>query len=83
MAVGLIQCVFVGCLAIFNVEIKRRPYHRNCHCALHGSSGRASKVCMHEEKISYPIRRDRCMSGSLNLALSTRPMYVSGDRREN
>ncbi|KAF5180037.1 hypothetical protein FRX31_030381 [Thalictrum thalictroides] len=39
-------------------EIERRPYHRNCSCALHKSKGhQCYKVSNGNKKISYPMRR--------------------------
>ncbi|XP_042429054.1 uncharacterized protein LOC122015995 [Zingiber officinale] len=32
------RLVFDGCIGTFDGEICRRPYHRNCGCALHRSS---------------------------------------------
>ncbi|CAL9182297.1 unnamed protein product [Musa hybrid cultivar] len=32
---ALLQCVFDRCIAAFDTEVRRRPYHRNCGCALH------------------------------------------------
>ncbi|KAF5469630.1 uncharacterized protein LOC121242472 [Juglans microcarpa x Juglans regia] len=61
-AEGLLRCVYEGCIAGCDTEIERRPYHRNCGCALHdksrkGSSNAAliSKCC--KKNVSYPIRR--------------------------
>ncbi|GAA0164450.1 hypothetical protein LIER_43683 [Lithospermum erythrorhizon] len=39
MAAGVVellfQCVFVGSLSIKDTDKERRPYHKNCSCALH------------------------------------------------
>ncbi|XP_039141179.1 uncharacterized protein LOC120278451 [Dioscorea cayenensis subsp. rotundata] len=48
MATGveaLLRCVFEGCIAFSDADIERRPYHRNCGCALHGKlcSGKVLK----------------------------------------
>ncbi|PSS36135.1 Mucin-5AC like [Actinidia chinensis var. chinensis] len=63
-------CVFDGCLSGSDTEIKQRPYHRNCSCALHRSRGlcpHASPRCAH---VSYPIRRT-WSEGSLALLASS------------
>ncbi|KAK1437407.1 hypothetical protein QVD17_03198 [Tagetes erecta] len=47
---------FEGCLTSGDLEITRRPYHRNCSCALHKTQGN----CFHASRVtnvSYPIRR--------------------------
>ncbi|KAK2966539.1 hypothetical protein RJ640_002999, partial [Escallonia rubra] len=31
----LLWYVFDGSLSMYDMEIDRRPYHRNCNCALH------------------------------------------------
>ncbi|KAF9614440.1 hypothetical protein IFM89_018585 [Coptis chinensis] len=43
-AEGLLRCVFDGCLSVSDIEIERRPYHRNCSCALHKSKGWISSL---------------------------------------
>ncbi|RWR75531.1 hypothetical protein CKAN_00391700 [Cinnamomum micranthum f. kanehirae] len=53
---GLLRCVFEGCIATYDMEIERRPYHRNCGCALHNTRG-CTKASNCDTKISYPIRR--------------------------
>ncbi|KAK9697934.1 hypothetical protein RND81_08G070800 [Saponaria officinalis] len=49
------NCVFDGSISGPHCEIDRRPYHRNCGCALHRSGG----GCPHRKckNVSYPIRR--------------------------
>ncbi|KAL2228774.1 UNVERIFIED_CONTAM: hypothetical protein Sindi_1857100 [Sesamum indicum] len=34
-AVLMFRCVFDGCLQMRDTDMERRPYHRNCKCALH------------------------------------------------
>ncbi|PQP97438.1 hypothetical protein Pyn_10107 [Prunus yedoensis var. nudiflora] len=31
----MFQCAFEGSLSMQDTEIERRPYHKNCTCALH------------------------------------------------
>ncbi|CAN0900656.1 hypothetical protein LINGRAHAP2_LOCUS20963 [Linum grandiflorum] len=31
--------VLDACISAFNTEVNRRPYHRNCDCALHKKKG--------------------------------------------
>ncbi|RZC80186.1 hypothetical protein C5167_042768 [Papaver somniferum] len=61
-AEGLIRCVFEGCISTSDTDIERRPYHKNCNCALHRSSSKSSSAaatanCNSKKKLSYPIRR--------------------------
>ncbi|CAA2969916.1 Hypothetical predicted protein [Olea europaea subsp. europaea] len=53
---GLLRGLFEGCISGGDMGIQRRPYHRNCNCALHKSRGR----CSHPPKntqVSYPVKR--------------------------
>ncbi|XP_077238030.1 uncharacterized protein LOC143879496 [Tasmannia lanceolata] len=61
---GLSHSVFEGAIATPDMEIERRPYHRNCSCALH-KSGDCTKSSPCNTKISYPVRRswsDGCLA---------------------
>ncbi|GJY86989.1 retrovirus-related pol polyprotein from transposon TNT 1-94 [Tanacetum coccineum] len=53
---GLFGNVFGGCISCDELAIQRRPYHRNCNCALHKSN---ENHCSHVNvpKVSYKIRR--------------------------
>ncbi|XP_020209067.1 uncharacterized protein LOC109794003 [Cajanus cajan] len=55
---GLFRPIYEGCISAFDSDVERRPYHRNCGCALHSKSTRA---CTHKSPrgntVSYPIRR--------------------------
>ncbi|PIA32975.1 hypothetical protein AQUCO_04200012v1 [Aquilegia coerulea] len=54
---GLFRCVYERCISSNDTDIERRPYHRNCKCALHKQRGNCSKSLYRDHKISYPIRR--------------------------
>ncbi|CAN8286073.1 unnamed protein product [Cochlearia groenlandica] len=64
---GIFRCIFEGCISGLDSAIERRPYHKNCGCALHeGSRGggknrkqRRTSCGRHgsSESISFPIRR--------------------------
>ncbi|KAJ0029787.1 uncharacterized protein LOC116143602 [Pistacia vera] len=73
---GFFRCVYEGCISGGDTEIERRPYHRNCGCALHSKSnnkGRGNYICPNGlpkcKNVSYPIRRS-WSEGSLVLAAS-------------
>ncbi|ERN10395.1 hypothetical protein AMTRI_Chr12g236910 [Amborella trichopoda] len=71
---GLIECMFEGCLSQSDMGIERRPYHKNCSCALHKSkSSFCSKSAHHNATISYPIRRS-WSEGSLASATIARSL---------
>ncbi|CAA7408053.1 unnamed protein product [Spirodela intermedia] len=50
------QGLYVGCLSSAGVEVRRRPYHRNCGCALHKSGG-CTGCLPSSSKVEYPICR--------------------------
>ncbi|KAK9130514.1 hypothetical protein Sjap_011001 [Stephania japonica] len=54
----VMNCLYEGCLSVSDAEVERRPYHRNCGCALHrsGGGGGGGGGCR-RKKISYPMRR--------------------------
>ncbi|KAM7472974.1 hypothetical protein LguiA_011157 [Lonicera macranthoides] len=45
-----------GRLTMHDVDIERRPYHRNCSCALHKSKG-PSNICSQHGKFSFPKKK--------------------------
>ncbi|KAL5772760.1 hypothetical protein ACOSP7_012371 [Xanthoceras sorbifolium] len=72
---GFFRCVYEGCISGCDSGIERRPYHRNCGCALHSkSNNKSSRNCnpsnSHKCKkinVSYPMRR-AWSEGSLVMA---------------
>ncbi|KNA16922.1 hypothetical protein SOVF_084820 [Spinacia oleracea] len=67
---GMFHCVFDGCIS-GNSEIQRRPYHRNCSCALHRSRGSCSHTSLpRSSNVTYPIRRS-WSEGTLALSASS------------
>ncbi|KAF5180036.1 hypothetical protein FRX31_030380 [Thalictrum thalictroides] len=57
VAGALLQCVYNGSISMFDMEIDRRPYHKNCDCALHKSKKNSSNQCSHRRKISVPTKQ--------------------------
>ncbi|KAB2618847.1 hypothetical protein D8674_014716 [Pyrus ussuriensis x Pyrus communis] len=51
----MFQCVFEGSLSMQDTEIERRPYHKNCNCALHSKVGICSNAC--QRNISFPKKQ--------------------------
>ncbi|OIV99873.1 hypothetical protein TanjilG_26211 [Lupinus angustifolius] len=68
---GLFRWVYSGCISNYDNCVERRPYHRNCGCALHNKS---PKNCTHKvtrcNNVSYPMRR-AWSEGNLVLADSS------------
>lgn len=54
---GLFRPIYEGCISGHDHGVERRPYHRNCGCALHSNN----KSCRHRmprcNNVSYPMRR--------------------------
>ena len=66
----MLRCVFDGCLSMQDMEIERRPYHRNCSCQLHKSKGASSiNTCPNQRNVSFPMRHS-WTSCSLSMAAS-------------
>ncbi|PKA65523.1 hypothetical protein AXF42_Ash005857 [Apostasia shenzhenica] len=54
---GWIRCTFEACISSFAGEIRRRPYHRNCRCALHGRSRCHDGGGSSRSTVSFPLSR--------------------------
>ncbi|PIA45667.1 hypothetical protein AQUCO_01600116v1 [Aquilegia coerulea] len=57
VAGALLQCVYNGSISVFDTEIERRPYHKNCSCAFHRTAKNSSNICPHRRKISVPTKQ--------------------------
>ncbi|KAK6942234.1 hypothetical protein RJ641_027611 [Dillenia turbinata] len=66
---GFLRGVYEGCISGNDMGIERRPYHKNCDCALHKSRKQCSHTMNGGPNISYPIRRS-WSEGCLALAAS-------------
>ncbi|KAB2618840.1 hypothetical protein D8674_014709 [Pyrus ussuriensis x Pyrus communis] len=51
----MFQGVFEGSLSMQDTEIERRPYHKNCSCALHSKSGVCSNAG--QRNLSFPKKQ--------------------------
>ncbi|RXH74318.1 hypothetical protein DVH24_029039 [Malus domestica] len=49
----MFRCVFEGSLSMQDTEIERRPYHKNCSCALHSKAAFAPMLV----KETFPFLR--------------------------
>ncbi|KFK37414.1 hypothetical protein AALP_AA4G253800 [Arabis alpina] len=73
---GIFRCIFEGCISGLDSAIERRPYHKNCKCALHDGSKnqnqRRSSCRRHgsSESISFPIRRSWSEGNILAMSFS-------------
>ncbi|KAK7347166.1 hypothetical protein VNO80_21693 [Phaseolus coccineus] len=49
----MLRFVFEGSISLHDMEIERRPYHKNCGCALHNLNGICSKACPQKTCVSF------------------------------
>ncbi|KAL3824574.1 hypothetical protein ACJIZ3_020603 [Penstemon smallii] len=49
----MFRCVFDGSLSMCDMNIERRPYHRNCKCAMHELKGKCSHAGSQPRNISF------------------------------
>ncbi|TKY73063.1 Cyclophilin peptidyl-prolyl cis-trans isomerase family protein isoform 1 [Spatholobus suberectus] len=58
MAIGashmMLQCLFGGTISMNDMEVERRPYHKNCGCALHNLKDICSNVGHKQRHVSFP-----------------------------
>ncbi|KAG4949781.1 hypothetical protein JHK82_043001 [Glycine max] len=77
---GLFRPIYEGCISAYDNDVERRPYHKNCGCALHSKSRRNSRACTHKlpkcNNVSYPMRR-AWSEGSLSMASATTSAHSS------
>ncbi|KAL7093380.1 hypothetical protein ACP275_11G037700 [Erythranthe tilingii] len=74
----MFRCVFDGSLSMCDMDIERRPYHRDCKCALHEIKGKCSHSGSKQRNIPFPNRefQSKC-SLSLSFSnISSRSSYV-------
>ncbi|EEF38885.1 conserved hypothetical protein [Ricinus communis] len=65
----MLQCVFDGSISMHDIEIERRPYHRNCDCALHKFNAVNLNACSRKRNIKFPTKKTSTHC-SLTLAAS-------------
>lgn len=79
---GFFRPIYEGCISGFDNCIERRPYHRNCGCALHSKSrnkllsGANNKSPIRPNSVKYPMRR-AWSEGNLVLAAASSSHHSS------
>ncbi|XP_010533081.1 PREDICTED: uncharacterized protein LOC104808924 [Tarenaya hassleriana] len=81
---GMFRSIFEGCISGCDAAIERRPYHKNCRCALHersrggggglgGKNQNQRRICRHgrSESVAFPIRRSWSEGNVLALHLAS------------
>ncbi|KAL0334056.1 UNVERIFIED_CONTAM: hypothetical protein Sangu_1561800 [Sesamum angustifolium] len=79
-AIFMSRCVFDGCLQMRDTDLERRPYHRNCKCALHKPKADCphSAAAQWRRNVSFPSKQftnERSFSVSTS-ATSSQSYYV-------
>ncbi|CAI9783092.1 unnamed protein product [Fraxinus pennsylvanica] len=72
--------VFEGSLSMCDTDIERRPYHRNCTCALHKKKATCPNAVLHSRIISFPKKElwNKCSLISVSAStVSSRSSYVA------
>ncbi|ONH98554.1 hypothetical protein PRUPE_7G253900 [Prunus persica] len=71
----MLQCAFEGSLSMQDTEIERRPYHKNCTCALHKFKGGACSIAC-QRNVSFP-KKHSLSDGSLCMQASSTSKFSS------
>ncbi|KAK8655036.1 hypothetical protein V6N13_107628 [Hibiscus sabdariffa] len=75
---GLLLSLYEGCISVCDTTIERRPYHRNCRCALHDKSrGNCPRAFAKSKSVSYPIRT-AWGEGCLAMSAASSPAPFAG-----
>ncbi|KAK8683026.1 hypothetical protein V6N13_039101 [Hibiscus sabdariffa] len=76
----MFRCVFDGSIAMQDSLIERRPYHRNCECALHKLKGGCSSTCnSRTTRLSFPKKKtwgDCCLCLPASKLSSQSPLLL-------
>ena len=67
----VLGCVFNGSLSLHELNIERRPYHKNCSCALHDLKGVCSlNTCSKKNTLSFQKKQVWGSTENHSLSLS-------------
>ncbi|WCJ30060.1 hypothetical protein M5689_011644 [Euphorbia peplus] len=65
-----VQCVFDGSITMHDLEVQRRPYHKDCKCALHNLQAIiAPNACSQHGTMSFPRKKSSILRRSLSIAV--------------
>ncbi|CAK7338518.1 unnamed protein product [Dovyalis caffra] len=79
----ILQRIFTGSISLDDMEIRRRPYHRNCKCALHKLKDICSDACPQQRNISFTkkqVRSDHSLSKATSRLSSPSSTADSNDK---
>lgn len=78
MATGSSHMIFNGTISINDMEVERRPYHKNCGCALHNLKDTCSSAGHQQRYIKFPKKMSwkECSMYATTLKLSSQPYIL-------
>ncbi|KAK7388545.1 hypothetical protein VNO78_23364 [Psophocarpus tetragonolobus] len=80
---GLFWSVYEGSISCYDNCVERRPYHRNCGCALHNKSFHCTHKLPRCNNVSYPMRRAWSEGNLIFATSSSSPSQLSTPRRSH
>ncbi|KAE8705906.1 putative peptidyl-prolyl cis-trans isomerase [Hibiscus syriacus] len=72
----MLRCVLAGSLVMREMEVERRPYHKNCSCALHNLKGTCTSGCSRVSFSKKKTWRNDCSLSAAILQFSSRSSPV-------
>ncbi|KAI9117315.1 hypothetical protein K1719_011481 [Acacia pycnantha] len=79
----VLQSVFNGSISMQDMEIVRRPYHKNCGCALHNLKAICPNFCPLQRLVSFPNKTSFLSQASISATLSTSPSQTTVFKRSH
>ncbi|KAK3033180.1 hypothetical protein RJ639_036972 [Escallonia herrerae] len=81
----MLQCVYNGSLSVHDTDIERRPYHRNCSCALHKSKGACPTACLQHGNFSFTKKQkwNDCSLSKTSSRIPSQPSYRGDSSDKN
>ncbi|KAL4571412.1 hypothetical protein LXL04_018171 [Taraxacum kok-saghyz] len=79
-AVMMVHCVFEGSLLMSEVDKERRPYLKNCSCALHTPKDETPRTCFHHTRISYAKKPSWNINCTFSKTDASNPIQSSSRR---
>ncbi|KAL4571413.1 hypothetical protein LXL04_018172 [Taraxacum kok-saghyz] len=73
----MFHCVVEGSLSMSEVDKERRPYNKNCSCALHRPEDETPRTCFHHTTISYAKKPSWNINCSFSKTEASNPIQSS------
>ncbi|KAJ1440101.1 hypothetical protein SESBI_02338 [Sesbania bispinosa] len=81
----ILQRVFDGAISMNDMQVERRPYHKNCGCAFHSLKGICSNADHQQRYISLPKKTSQieCSMYTSALKFSSQSSFVKRQTMTN